>query len=108
MGNSPTLHDKLDTLAETITELKEQYQLDMHGDSDVSNGNPGIVGTIRAIRKELRDYPSLAYLFAHKPFRVIGAAMAIFAFLMALWTAGLYGLGVKLLGLPWPLTGIGG
>ena len=102
MGKEQTQHDKLDKLIEWADKFEAQYQEDMHGDADLSNGKTGIIPTIRAIRKELRDYPSLAYLFAHRPFRVIGTAMLVFAFLMALWTTGLYGLGVKLLDFPWP------
>ena len=38
--------------------------------------------------KNQNDYPSLTWLFAHKPIRTIGTMLLIFTLLMTLYTAG--------------------
>ena len=45
--------------------------------------------------KTQKDYPSLTWLFARQPFRMIGTVLLIYAVLMALYTAGI----LKLFGL---------
>jgi len=67
----------------------EQYEIDMRGDKDLENGNRGVIGEIREIKKYIRDYPSLAYLFARKPFQTIGAIIAVFVILTTLYTLGI-------------------
>lgn len=45
--------------------------------------------------KVQKDYPSLTWLFAHKPVKTIGTVILIFAVLMAIYTAGI----LKIVGL---------
>ncbi len=48
------------------------------------------------------DYPSLTWLFAHKPVRTISTVLLIYAVLMALYTAGVLKLVGQMVGVNLP------
>lgn len=81
--SSPLSEEKFDAFA-------EQYELDMRGDKNLENGNKGIIGEIREIKKYHKEYPSLLWLFAHKPIPTISAVIFIYLLLMMLYTVGLF------------------
>lgn len=65
----------------TLTEFKEQYELDMRGDKKLSNGERGIVNEIRAIKKYHTEYPSFIWLIKHKTMPTILTTFGIGLFI---------------------------
>jgi len=75
---------------EVLEKFRETYEHDMRGDKSTNaDANRGLVGEIRDIKEYIKDYPSITWLFAHKPFATAGAIIGIFVLLMGLYTAGL-------------------
>lgn len=69
---------------------------------DISENLDGVIKQNQADHKCFQettknqgDYPSMTWLFAHKPVKTIGSVLLIFVVLMALYTAGI----LKLFGL---------
>ena len=83
MTTNIQLDKKLDKLFKELRGFQEQYHDDMHGDSKI-NGDRGIVGNLR----EMKDFPSIPWLLAHKPKKTIGAIMIAFSLLQFLMTSG--------------------
>jgi len=82
--------DILEKLYEKVDNFIEQYDKDMRGDMDSSNGGKkGIVDNLRELRQIQKEYPSMLWLFAHKPFTTMGAVLGVFALLSALMAVGL-------------------
>ena len=79
----------LNDLDKKIDDFANQYELDMRGDKTLQNGNRGVIGEIRDIKEYMRDYPSITYLFARHPFKVIAVALGVFVIFMTLYTLGM-------------------
>ena len=56
----------------------EQYELDMRGNKDLSNGNRGVIGELRSLKETQDDYPSLTWLLAHKPLPTLAIIIGSF------------------------------
>ncbi len=82
-----TIDEKLDKLFKELNGFKKQYEVDMRGDKTI-NGNIGIIGEIRALKKLSGEYPSLTWLITHRPKTTIGAIMIGFSALQFLMTSG--------------------
>ena len=67
--------------------FQKTYESDMRGDNKI-NGNIGIIGEIRSLKKAFKDYPSVPWLLAHKPKQTIGGIMICFSLLQFLMTSG--------------------
>lgn len=83
------IESKLDGLNEKVCEFLDQYELDMRGDKNPSDGKRGIVGTIRDITRYQREYPSIPYLLKTKPLKTIGVILGVVLFILALHDVGL-------------------
>ncbi len=65
--------------SEKVLEFIDQYNIDMRGDMEIGdNGKRGLVQSIREIKERQEKYPSLTYLFAHKPIPTITITISIF------------------------------
>jgi len=73
------------TLEEKLDEFIIQYELDMRGDKDLTNGNQGIIGIIRDLKKFNKEYPSLTWVWKEHPLNVLGAVMGSFIILNMLY-----------------------
>jgi hypothetical protein len=106
--NEPTKSDideiKVNTqkLTETISDFVVQYEVDMRGDKDMTDGNRGVIGEIREIKKYQQENPSLIWLIKHKPFTTMGSILMIFLFLMTLYNLGLMKFILVYFGVPIP------
>ena len=93
MTTNIELERKLDKLiADGMTKkefntFQKKYETDMRGDKTI-NGNIGIIGEIRALKKVFKEYPSIPWLLTHKPKQTIGAIMIGFSLLQFLMTTG--------------------
>ena len=75
------LNDKFD-------EFAKQYEIDMRGDKDLSNGNRGIIGHMRDIQRYHKECPSFIWLLRNAPFKTVGTILFVFLFLMTLYQVG--------------------
>jgi hypothetical protein len=85
-----------------LTKFIEQYESDMRGDKNLGNGNRGVIGEIREIKQYQAEYPSLLWLFAHKPTKTIGAILLILIVFMTLYNLGLIQILSAYFGVPMP------
>jgi actin-like ATPase involved in cell morphogenesis len=100
---SEDLHDdRLDKLIEKVEKFIDQYESDMRGDKSLNNGNGGVIGELRKLKDTVQKYPSLTWLFAHRPLPTIATAVGIFVFLTAIYTAGLFKLFAGMVGVNIP------
>ena len=83
------MEDELRELTEKFEKFLQQYETDMRGDKSLNGGKQGIVGFVREIKKTQDDYPSLTWLFAHKPVPTVGAVLFIYIILTALSQLGM-------------------
>lgn len=91
------------TVLDTLNKFMETYETDMRGDKSTSaDASSGLVGEIREIKKYVRDYPSITWLFAHKPIATTGTIIGVFILLMGLYTAGMVQLLASLAGVTIP------
>jgi len=81
--------------------FRDQYETDMRGNNKV-DGDIGFINEMRKLKELLVKYPTLTYLFATSPFKTVGAIVAIWIFLQALYTAGLMQLFAAPLGIKIP------
>ena len=59
-----------------------QYNLDMRGDNNSGEGARfGLVDNVRELYRIQKTYPSLTYLFAHKPLPTIAVTIGLFLIL---------------------------
>lgn len=84
MTTNLQLEKQIDKVLDELGEFQERYHDDMHGDSTI-NGDRGIVGNLR----ELKNYPSITWLFAHHPRQTVGSILLILAIWQVLWTLGI-------------------
>jgi len=84
-----SIEAKVDELSKKFNAFIIQYELDMRGDKDTSNGRRGVIGEIRDIKTYHKDYPSLLWLLKSKPGKTVGAILGIFMFLMTLYQLGM-------------------
>lgn len=85
-----TLEKKVDSIEEKLDKFLEQYDRDMRGDMNADNGGRrGVVSNIRNLRKLWKDYPSLLWLFSHKPLQTVAVTVGIFILLSSLMTVGI-------------------
>ena len=94
--------DELGDLKKTLDEFIERYEEDMRGDNKINGGNIGLINTIRKIKDTQEKYPSVTWLFAHRPFSTIATGVGVFVLLSALYTVGLLKLVGALLGISLP------
>ncbi len=87
---------------EILTDFIKQYEIDMRGDKDVSNGNKGVIGEIRDIKRYHRECPSLIFLLKTKPIQTIGAILLVFVSIMVLYDLGVLPLLLTYFGVPIP------
>lgn len=92
----------IEKLAARFEEFVQTYETDMRGSSRV-DGNPGMIGEIRKLKEYIEKYPSITYLFAIRPFKIIGTIVAMFIILSTLWSLGLLKVVATVLGVPTPL-----
>ena len=75
MANSSAPNKQIQDLANDLQEFRKQYQLDMHGDTNATNGGRhGLVDLVR----ETREYPSITWMWAHKPVQTVSIFLVIF------------------------------
>ncbi len=67
----------------------DQYEKDMRGDLKTTNGDIGIVGTIRELKTKFTMYPSLTYLLATKPVQTMLSLVTFWVMLAILYDFGL-------------------
>lgn len=96
------LNCSIEDLASQVQEFRDQYDLDMRGDTKINGGNKGLVHGFLELRKIVEDYPSVTWLFAHKPGRTVAVVLSSFIVLMALWSAGIITLVAKVFGVSLP------
>lgn len=96
------MDDKLNELRKTLDEFIHQYETDMRGDNKVNGGYAGLINCVRKIKETQDKYPSITWLFAHKPFATIATGVGIFVLLSALYTVGLLKVLGALLGVTLP------
>ena len=91
------------SICKKLDAFEDKYDLDMRGDTVSTNG--GRRGMVENIR-ELRRYPSITWLFAHKPLQTALVVIGIFVILFAMMSVGLLNLLGAMLGLklPDPIT----
>lgn len=83
---------------DALEKFRETYETDMRGDKSTgADASIGLVGEIRDIKKYIHDFPSLTWLFAHKPLQTAGTIIGIFVLLMGLYTAGLLKLATNII-----------
>ena len=68
----------MENFEEKIDLFIQQYELDMRGDKDLSNGNRGVIGELREIKKTLKEHPSLTWLIAHRPVPTFAIVFTIY------------------------------
>ena len=102
MATNEQVLTALKELKGNVEKFTEQYELDMRGDKDLSNGNKGMVGEIREIKKYIHDFPSLTYLFYKYPLRVVGVGIGVFLVFMTLYSLGLLKVLGAMIGVPLP------
>ena len=67
------------SLEEKFDEFVRQYNLDMRGDNNTGkDAKLGLVDNVRKIGETQRLYPSLTWLFAHKPLPTIAIVIGVF------------------------------
>ena len=77
------------SLEEKFDEFVRQYNLDMRGDNNTGeDAKLGLVDNVRKIGEIQRLYPSLTWLFAHKPGPTIAVTIGIFLVLYGLTVLG--------------------
>jgi len=64
------LKENLDGLSTKFEDFKDQYDIDMRGDT-IPNGNKGIVNEIVNIKRILKESPSILALIQHHPFKAL-------------------------------------
>ena len=89
-------------LVEKFAQFIEQYEKDMRGDKSLKDGDRGMVGWMREVIDYIRDYPSLTWLFAHRPLSTVGTIIGGFVGVMGLYSAGLLKLAAAVLGVSIP------
>lgn len=102
MGDQRGRTDRLDDFIVEFREFREQYEVDMRGDKSLNNGNSGVIGELRRLKERFEKYPSITWLFATKPFQTVGAVLAIYMFLNALYTVGMIRLFSSFFGIALP------
>jgi len=91
----------MEDLEQKLDKFIEQYEIDMRGDKEL-NGNRGIIGNLRHMKKIQTDYPSLTWLFAHRPFPTITTILFVYVLLTALSQYGVLRFFMAYFGLPSP------
>ena len=56
----------LQNLQRRVGEFVDQYEVDMRGDKDLTNGNRGLVGEVREIKKYISENPSITWLMKNR------------------------------------------
>jgi len=93
---------RIGELIERFDKFVEQYELDMRGDKNVSNGHSGLVGEIRKLKDVHTRYPSITWLLAHKPFQTGAVIIGTYIGITALYTFGLLKLFAAMFGVNLP------
>ena len=98
-----TSSSSYEALRRDFANFVAQYERDMRGDMSLDESRQSI-GIINELR-ELKRYPSVTWLLAHKPVSTVATILTVFAVLMAVYSAGLFRIlgtafGVNLSSLP--------
>lgn len=101
MGNTD-LEGKLDTIDTKLDRFITQYELDMRGDMDSSDGKRGIIGEIRLMKQYQKENPSIIWLLKNYPLKTIGTILALFLLLMTLYQFGMMEFLLGYFGVPIP------
>jgi len=96
------LEKKLDDIDTKLDRFIEQYELDMRGDMDSSDGKRGIIGEIRLMKQYQQDYPSVLWLLKNETWKTVATILALFLFLMTLYQFGMMEFLLKYFGVPIP------
>lgn len=86
----------------TFDNFVRQYNIDMRGDMVSSNGRRGMVNDVRETRKYQSDYPSLKWLFVHRPIKTVTTIVGTYILLSTLTAVGLLNLLASMAGLKLP------
>ena len=89
-------------LDKKFDEFFTQYELDMRGDMNSSNGSKGVIGEIRQMKQHQRDYPSITWLLKTRPIKTVGFILVAVLFILALHDVGLLRFLTAYLGVPIP------
>lgn len=98
-SQSAELKKEIQELKAKLEEFVEQYESDMRGDTKLDNGNSGLIGAIREMRKYIKEYPSLLYLLFKKPVPTIAVLVGTWLVLATLYEFGLLRLLAGLFGI---------
>ena len=93
---------QLDEIQTQLHSFIEIYEVDMRGDKDLTNGNRGVIGEIRAIKETLLKYPSLSFVFSKNPLKTVGIILVGFVVLDTLSSFGLLRWLISVLGITVP------
>lgn len=102
VDQNKAIRDTVEHSNEKLVSFIDQYELDMRGDKDLGNGNRGVIGEIRDIKKYQKDYPSLTWLIKHHTFKTCGVILFILMLFMTLYNLGLMQVLSAYFGLPTP------
>lgn len=90
--------DRIEELIDKFDQFVENYERDMRGDNKI-NGDSGIVGEVRKLKEMMQRYPSLTWMFAHKPFYTLAVGLGVWLFIWGLTVVGLIQFFAALLGI---------
>lgn len=106
MATNEEIIQKMETQHKEFTSFVDKYEVDMRGDAKV-NGNRGLVGEVREIKRYIRDNPSLVWLAKNKPIKTVAWIVVTFLVLSALYIYEVRTAVLAVLGISLPLPPMG-
>lgn len=79
--------EALRDLNQKLEAFMVQYDLDMRGDSRLDNGETGVIGNLRELKKLVSEYPSLSYWIAHNQWKALSVILGFFTTVLGISAA---------------------
>lgn len=98
----PPQTTKIDSLIKEFQDFRKQYEVDMRGENKV-NGEIGLINEIRDLKEYKEKYPSILWLFAHKPVQTLAVGLGVWLFIWSLTIVGLIKVAAAMLGIEVPI-----